>query len=132
MNLNQLKEISLLSAPTEEEQRAIIQRLNQTRFDFGVKELPEIMPPAPCGWISRRTPPVPSKKADENRWKYYLEKIHEWIAVLEAREKLLGPAEKIKRFWEKSKLGSICMVFIALIAFANDIFDFFCNIQTYL
>ncbi|EAQ8545559.1 hypothetical protein D7J03_22765 [Salmonella enterica] len=76
--------------------------------------------------------PSHQKKADENRWKYYLEKIHEWIAVLEAHEKLLGPAEKIKRFWEKSKLGSICMVFIALIAFANDIFDFFCNIQTYL
>ncbi|EOA8150197.1 hypothetical protein ACLLYI_004791 [Salmonella enterica] len=120
MNLDQLKEISLLSAPSEEEQRAIIQRLNQTRFDFGVKELPEIKSPAHCRWFSRSRPLVPPKKEDENRWNYYKQKIQEWITQIELHEASLTRGEKLKRFVGKHKwwLGGAFAVMASII---NDV-----------
>ncbi len=54
MTLDQLIEVRDRAGLNTAEQREIISLLNQHRFDFGVKELSEIMPPEFCGWISRR------------------------------------------------------------------------------
>ena len=58
MTLDQLIEVRDRAGLNTAEQREIISLLNQHRFDFGVKELSEIMPPEFCGWISRRIKPL--------------------------------------------------------------------------
>lgn len=103
MTLDQLIEIRERVGLNSDEQRAIISLLNQRRFDFGVKELPEITPPVSSGWISRRTKPPSQKQANESSWNYYKQKIQEWITRIELHETSLTRREKLKRFLGKHK-----------------------------
>lgn len=103
MTMAQLKEICARSGLNTQEQRAIVANLNQQRCDFGIKELPEIKPPATCGLLSRRITPISQEKSDENSWNHYSTQIHLWITLLETHEASLTKYQKVKRFVEKHK-----------------------------
>ena len=120
MTLDQLIEVRDRAGLNTAEQREIISLLNQHRFDFGVKELSEIMPPEFCGWISRRIKPLSQEQVDKNSWNYYKQKIQEWITLIELHEASLTRGEKLKRFVGKHKwwLGGACGVFASI---SNDV-----------
>ncbi|WP_253207470.1 hypothetical protein [Escherichia coli] len=116
MTLDQLLEIHDRAGLSTYEQETIISFINQRRGDFGVKALPEIMPPVSCGWISRRTKQRSQEQADENSWNYYKQKIQEWITLIELHEASLTRGEKLKRFMGKHKwwLGGTCAVIASI------------------
>lgn len=103
MTLAQLNDIYSRSGPTADEQRVIVEYLNLHRFEFGVKELPEIKPPALCCWISRRTKLPSHEHAAQNSWNYYKQQIKHWINLIESYEASLSWSEKAKRFVGKHK-----------------------------
>ena len=103
MTLAQLNDIYSRSGPTADEQRVIVEYLNLHRFEFGVKELPEIKPPALCCWISRRTKLPSHEHAAQNSLNYYKQQIKHWINLIESYEASLSLSEKAKRFVGKHK-----------------------------
>ena len=112
MTLDKLKEICELTGVSAQEQNVIVNLLNQQRFDFGVKELPEIKPLISCGWISRRIKPLSELQSAENSWDHYKTKIRQWISLIENYEASLTKYQRIKRFVGKHKwiLGLVLLI----------------------
>lgn len=103
MTLDKLKEICDLTGVSPQEQNVIVDLLNQQRFEFGVKELPEIKPLISCGWISRSIKPISERQSAENSWEHYKTKIRQWIVQIEKYEASLTKYDRIKRFVGKHK-----------------------------
>lgn len=103
MTLDQLKKIHDDTGIDTDKQISIIYLLNQQRFDFGVKELPEIPPYPSSYWFSRKAKILSQEQLDANSWNYYKQKIQQWIILIELHETSLSLGEKLKRFVGKHK-----------------------------